>query len=54
MPMMPAKAGNGSLPIYVVPKRKEKSVFWYPCLGHIQFYKTPSKELFVPQGEVAK
>jgi hypothetical protein len=25
--IMPAKAGNGSLPIYDVPKRKEESVF---------------------------
>jgi hypothetical protein len=46
MPVMPAKAGDGSLPMYDVPNKKEKSVFGNPCLGRILVYKTPLKELF--------
>jgi hypothetical protein len=47
MPVMPAKAGDGSLPMYDVRTRKERnSVFGNPCLGRILVYKTPVKELF--------
>jgi hypothetical protein len=53
MPVMPAKAGDGSLPIYDVPKRKEESVFGIYAWAVSLVYKTPIKELFAAR-RVAK